>query len=64
MLIESVPSKTVFFAELVPNGRTLVELSVRLDNIVGALSEVALVLAKRRVNILSGYHDAEVNEWN
>jgi len=63
-LTESVPSKTVFFAELVPDGRTLVQFSIRLGNIAGALSEVASVLAKHRVNILSGYHDAGASEWS
>ena len=63
-MTETVPSKTVFFAELVPHGRTLCEFSIRLTNIVGALSEVASVLAKHHVNILSGYHDADANEWS
>jgi predicted hydrocarbon binding protein len=38
-----------------------VEFSITLVNTIGALSEVASVLAKHRVNVTSGYHNA--NEW-
>jgi predicted hydrocarbon binding protein len=51
-------AKTVFIAEVVP-GRHLAEFSLDLQpaNAPGMLAAASEVLAKHRVNILSGFHD-------
>ena len=53
--------KTAFVAELVPSNRKFVEFSIKLVNTPGALAEVASILSKHNVNILTGFHHAE--EW-
>ena len=55
----AVISKTAFVAELVPGNRKLVEFSIELTNTPGDLAKVASVLSKHRVNVLTGFHDAE-----
>jgi predicted hydrocarbon binding protein/ACT domain-containing protein len=58
----SLKSKTAFVAELVPGNRNLVEFSIELANTPGALAEVATVLSKHQVNILTGFHDS--TQWS
>jgi predicted hydrocarbon binding protein len=53
--------KTVFVAELVPSNRKLVEFSIIAGNTLGGIAEVASILSKHKVNILTGFHDA--GEW-
>jgi predicted hydrocarbon binding protein len=60
--MQSLPSKTAFVAELVPNNRKLVEFSIELANNPGAIVAVASILSKHKVNILTGFHDVE--EWS
>lgn len=55
----AVLPKTAFVAELAPGNRKLVEFSVELANNPGALAEVATVLSKHKVNVLTGFHDSE-----
>jgi predicted hydrocarbon binding protein len=54
--------KTAFVAELVPSNRKLVEFSIQLANTPGAVVEVASILSKHKVNILTGFHDSA--EWS
>jgi len=55
----TVISKPSFVAELAPGNRKLVEFSIELANNPGALAEVATVLSKHKVNLLTGLHDSE-----
>jgi predicted hydrocarbon binding protein len=55
---EAPKSKTAFVAELVPGNSNLVEFSIELANTPGALAEVASILSKHKVNILTGFHDS------
>lgn len=52
----------MFIGEIVPDGRKCVEFSIKLTNTVGALAQVASILIKHKVNIQTGYHDAE--QWS
>ena len=54
--------KTAFVAELVPDNRRLAEFSIELAHTPGALAEVASILSKHKVNILTGFHDA--GQWS
>ena len=52
-------SKTCFVAEVVPSNRRLVEFSIEFaTNTPGEMADVALVLRKHHVNLLTGFHDA------
>jgi predicted hydrocarbon binding protein len=53
--------KTAFVAELVPSNRKLVEFSIEAANTPGGIAEVASILSKHKVNILTGFHNAV--EW-
>jgi predicted hydrocarbon binding protein len=55
---EAPKSKTAFVAELVSGNSNLVEFSIELANTPGALAEVASILSKHKVNILTGFHDS------
>jgi predicted hydrocarbon binding protein len=55
-------SKAAFVAELVPDNRKLVEFSIELANTPGALEEVASILSRHKVNVLTGFHDPV--EWS
>lgn len=61
-MTEALKSKTAFVAELVPGNSNLVEFSVELANTPGALAEVATILSKHKVNILTGFHDS--TQWS
>jgi predicted hydrocarbon binding protein len=54
--------KTAFVAEVVPSNRKLMEFSIELAHTPGAVAEVASILSKHKVNILTGFHDAK--EWS
>jgi ACT domain-containing protein len=51
--------KTAFVAELAPSDRKLVEFSIELANTPGDLANVANVLSKHKVNVLTGFHDPQ-----
>jgi predicted hydrocarbon binding protein len=52
-------SKTCFVAELVPSNRKLVEFSVEFaTNTPGEMADVAFVLTRHQVNVMTGVHDA------
>ena len=55
-------NKTAFVAELVPNNRRFLEFSIQLVNSPGAVAEVASILSKHKVNILTGFHDP--TQWS
>jgi len=59
---ERLGSKTAFVADLVPGNRKLAEFSIQLANTPGALVEVASILSKHKVNVLTGFHDSE--QWS
>ena len=61
-MTEKPQSKTAFVAELAPSNRKLVEFSIELANTPGALAKVASILSKHKVNVLTGFHDAE--QWS
>jgi predicted hydrocarbon binding protein len=61
-LSEALKSKTAFVAELAAGNRKLVEFSIELANTPGALAEVASILSKHEVNILTGFHDSK--QWS
>ncbi len=43
-------------------GRKLSEFLVTLDNVAGAIGKVSTAFGVENVNLLSGYHDSEVND--
>lgn len=62
LYLNEEPSKTAFVAELTPSNRKLVQFSIELANTPGALTEVATILSKHEVNILTGFHDSK--QWS
>ena len=53
--------KTAFVAELVLSKRRLVEFSIKLANTPGAITQIASILSKHKVNIENGFHNP--GEW-